>query len=275
VSAHTPAGAPAPVQTHTQARVPAPGDGRAAPRARIVASLVRQELRIALRRGESLLITFAIPVGILLLAGLAVGGGGGNAPVANTLLPGTIALAVVGAALVALGIATAYERLYGVLKRLGGSPAGRGSVVTAKTMAIVIVETVQLVLLVGAAWIVLEWRPGPGASPLIVVLALVLGTTAFAGGGLLLAATIRAEATIAVTNLLFLVFLALGGIIVPLDRLPDPVATVAAVLPAAPLAEALGIGFGTEQGDPLGPLSLLAGWAILLGGLAARRFRWD
>lgn len=250
------------------------GASGAAPLSRIIAVLVRQELRIAARRGESLLITFAVPLGILLL-------GGGIVPLSedgravDTLLPGTITLAVIGAAMVALGIATAYERLYGVLKRLGGSPAGPGAVVAAKAGAIIVVQLVQLALLVGAAWLVLDWRPGPGASPVVVLVALLLGTTAFAGLGLLLAATIRAEATIAVTNLLFLVFLAVGGIVVPLDRLPDPIAAVAAVLPAAPLAQALGIGLGTGAGDAIGPLVLLGGWATVLGAAAARRFRWD
>jgi ABC-2 type transport system permease protein len=239
----------------------------------MVAALVRQELRIALRRGESLLITFAIPVGILLLGGFALGGDDGGS--VDSLLPATITLAIAGAAMVALGISTAYERLYGVLKRLGGSPAGTGVVVAAKTGAIVIVEAVQLLLLLGAAWVVLGWRPGADWSPAVVLVALVLGTVAFAGVGLLLAATIRAEATIAVTNLLFLLLLALGGIVVPIERLPEPVAAIAAALPAAPLAHALGIGLGTATGDALGPLALLAGWAAVMGLAAARRFRWD
>lgn len=247
--------------------------GRAAPLPRMVAALVRQELRIAVRRGESLLITFAIPVGILLIGGVALAGD--EAGAVDRLLPATITLAIAGAAMVALGISTAYERLYGVLKRLGGSPAGTGAVVAAKTGAIVIVESVQLLLLVGAAWVALGWRPGPDWSPVVVVAALVLGTVAFAGIGLLLAATIRAEATIAATNLLFLLLLSLGGIVVPLERLPEPVAAVAAALPAAPLAHALDIGLGTAGGDALGPLTLLAGWALVLGVAAARRFRWD
>jgi ABC-2 type transport system permease protein len=247
--------------------------GRAAPVPRMVVALIRQELRIAVRRGESLLITFAIPVGILLVGGFALAGD--EAGAADALLPATITLAIAGAAMVALGISTAYERLYGVLKRLGGSPAGPGVVVAAKTGAIVIVETVQLLLLVGTAWVVLGWQPGPAWSPLVVATALAFGTIAFAGIGLLLAATVRAEATIAVTNLLFLLLLALGGIIVPLERLPEPVAAVSAALPAAPLARALEIGFGTTAGDPLGPLTLLAGWAAVMGIAAARRFRWD
>jgi ABC-2 type transport system permease protein len=108
-----------------------------------------------------------------------------------------------------------------------------------------------------------------------VLAGLVLGTIAFAGLGLLIAGTLRAEATLALANLLFLVSLVLGGIVVPLDRLPAPVASIAHDLPAATLTQVLSIGFGSTTGDATEPLAILAGWAVLFAILAARRFRWD
>ena len=54
------------------------------------------------------------------------------------LLPVTLALAVIATSLVNLGIATAYERSYGVLKRLGGSPLGRAGLLAAKIGAVVV-----------------------------------------------------------------------------------------------------------------------------------------
>ncbi len=108
-----------------------------------------------------------------------------------------------------------------------------------------------------------------------MVVALVLGTIAFAGLGLLMAGTLRADATLALANLLFLVFLVLGGIVVPIDRLPGAIAQVAEVLPPAALTHALAIGLGNLAGDATESLVLLAGWAVVLAGLAARLFRWD
>ena len=203
------------------------------------------EVRLGLRRGEALLITYVIPVGVLLVFSAfgPIGAAAGEDPV-NDLLPGAISLAVIGAAFVALAIATGFERQYGVIKRLGGSPAGTSVVVAAKSASVVLVELVQLVLLVGIATVVLGWSAGPTASAPVTLAALVLGTVAFAGLGLLLAGTLRAEATLALANLLFLVFLVLGGIVVPLDRLPDAVEAVAGVLPPAALTEALAIGLG-------------------------------
>jgi ABC-2 type transport system permease protein len=241
----------------------------------MVGALSVQELRLAARRGENLLAQFVIPAGALVvLSAVDLGGGAaGGAPV-DRALPASIALAVIAAALVSLGIATGYERSYGVLKRLGGSPAGTSVLVAAKTLGVVVVEAVQVVLLVAIAVGLLGWSPGAAANPALVAAGLVLGTVAFAGLGLLLAGTLRAEATLALANLLFVLALALGGIAVPLDRLPAALAAVAAVLPPAALVRVLSAGFGAP-GDAGVSLAILAGWAILLAALAAWRFRWD
>ena len=239
-------------------------------------ALAVYEFRLVLRRGEGLLITFVIPAGVLLVFSAfdTTGGTGSGQPV-DRLLPGSISLAVIAASLVSLAITTGYERAYGVLKRLGGSPAGSSVVVAAKTSSVIIVELVQLVLLVGIAVSVLGFVAGPTASVPLVLGALVLGTVAFAGLGLLMAGTLRAEATLALANLLFLVCLVLGAIVLPLDRLPDAVAAIAGVLPPAVLTDALAIGLGTTTADATGPMLLLAGWAAAFAVLAARCFRWD
>jgi ABC-2 type transport system permease protein len=243
---------------------------------RMAIALAAYELRLVLRRGEGLLITFVIPVGVLLVFSAfdTTGGAAAGAPV-DRLLPGSISLAIIAASLVSLAISTGFERQYGVIKRLGGSPAGSSVMVAAKTVSVAIVEVVQLVLLVGLAVGVLGFVAGPSASPPLVLAALIVGTIAFAGLGLLMAGTLRAEATLALANLLFLVSLVLGGIVLPLDRLPGAVASVAEVLPPAALTHSLAVGLGTQPGDATESMVLLAGWAILFAVLAARRFRWD
>jgi ABC-2 type transport system permease protein len=239
-------------------------------------ALAAYEFRLVLRRGEGLLITFVIPAGVLLVfSSFDTSGGSGSGDPVDRLLPGSVSLAIIAASLVSLAISTGFERQYGVIKRLGGSPAGTSVVVAAKTASVVIVELVQLVLLVGIAAGLLGWAAGPGASPQLVLAGLVLGTIAFAGLGLLMAGTLRAEATLALANLLFLVALILGGIVLPLDRLPAPVASIAHDLPAAALTQVLSIGFGSTTGDATEPLAILTGWAVLFAVLAARYFRWD
>ncbi|MEI7743717.1 MAG: ABC transporter permease [Chloroflexota bacterium] len=243
---------------------------------RMATALAGNELRLALRRGESLLVTFVIPAGVLLVfSAFDLSGGDATGRPVDRLLPGSIALAIIAASLVSLAIATGYERQYGVIKRLGGSPAGSSVVVAAKTASVIVVEIAQMALLVALAAFALGWTAGAGASLPLVLAAVVTGTVAFAGLGLLMAGTLRAEATLALANLLFLVFLVLGGIVVPPDRLPGAIGAVAQVLPAAALSETLRIGLGATAGDAREPMAILAGWAVVLAVLAARKFRWD
>ena len=235
------------------------------------------ELRLTARRGENVLVTIIIPVAVLLFFATAGIVGTGVADPVDFLLPGALALAVIATSLVNLGIATAYERNYGVLKRLGGSPLTRGGLLTAKMGTVLVVEVAQVVLLVVIAVAFLGWSAGPGASPVTFVVSLLLGTAAFAGLGLLLAGALRAEATLALANGLFIAFLLLGGIVLPVSHLPGPLAAVASWLPAAALADAFRAALGSAgTGVDLGrSLVVLAVWAVATIGLAIRTFRWE
>jgi ABC-2 type transport system permease protein len=233
------------------------------------------ELRLTARRGENVLVTIVIPVVVLLFfASVSVLPSGGGRPV-DFLLPGTLALAVIATSLVNLGIATAYERNYGVLKRLGGSPLTRIGLLSAKMGAVLVVEVGQVVLLVAIAFAVLGWRPGPGASPALLVVGLLLGTLAFAGLGLLMAGALRAEATLALANALFIAFLLLGGILIPVADLPAPLATLAGILPAAALADVFRAALGSAEVPIVGPVAILTAWGVGAVVLAARTFRWE
>ena len=187
------------------------------------------------------------------------------------LVPGLLALAVMSTSMVSLGIATAYERYYGALKRLLGSPLPRTSLIAAKTLAVLVIEVVQVALLGGIARIMFGWSPG--GSLIAALAALVLGSAAFAGLGLLIAGTLRAEATLAAANGLYLLFLLLGGFILPLDRLPGPIDLFARVLPAAALTDATRAALSGSAQLALGPLALLAAWAVVAMGAAAVTFR--
>jgi ABC-2 type transport system permease protein len=233
------------------------------------------ELRLTSRRGENLLVTLVIPVVLLVFfaAVSVVPIPSGRA--VDFLLPGVLALAVISTAMVNLGIATAYERYYGVLKRLGGSPLSRGGLVTAKSLGILAIEAVQVVLLVSIAALGFGWAPGAGANLPLAALGFILGTAAFAGIGLAMAGSLRAEATLAAANGLFLLFLLLGGIVLPIDHLPGPLEALARILPASPLADVLRIGLGADPGDAAEPLVVLAAWAVGAVAVAVRTFRWE
>ncbi len=232
---------------------------------RALLAQLRIELVLSLRRGESLLITIVVPVVLLVFFGAVA------ATPPDFLVPGLLALAVMSTSMVSLGIATAYERYYGALKRLLGSPLPKLSLLAAKTLAILITEAVQIALLIAIARLAFDWQPT--GSPALALLALALGSIAFAGLGLLMAGTLRAEATLAVANGLYLVFLLLGGFILPMERLPGPIGFAAHALPAAALTDATRAALVDPAQGLAGPLVLLTAWAVLSVGAAALTFR--
>jgi ABC-2 type transport system permease protein len=241
---------------------------------RAAVALAASELRVTARRGENVLVTMIIPAAVMLFfATTGILPARAGRPV-DFLLPGALALAVIAAGLVNLGIATAYERSYGVLKRLGGSPLPRWGLVGAKIAAVLVLEVLQVALLFAVAIAGLGWTAPAGTSIPIFVAALLLGTLAFAGLGLLMAGTLRAETTLALANALFLAFLMVGGIVLPVDHLPGPIQALANILPAAALADAFRAALGST-GGAAGPLVLLAAWGIGAALLAIRTFRWE
>jgi ABC-2 type transport system permease protein len=177
-------------------------------------------------------------------------------------------------AMVSLGIATAFERQYGVLKRLGTTPLGRPALLAAKTAAILAVEAVQVVVLVAVA-LGLGWDPPPAGGIGPAVGAALLASVAFAGLGLLMAGTLRAEAVLAGANGLYLLLLLVGGMVVPLTELPTGLRAVARALPAAGLSDVLHAALSTGTAGPARAWLVLALWAGAAPAMAARTFRWE
>jgi ABC-2 type transport system permease protein len=194
------------------------------------------------------------------------------------LVPGILALAVMSTSMTALGIGTGFERGYGVLKRLGSTPLGRPRLLAAKIISVAAVELVQAAVLVAVGF-ALGWNPGgPGGAGALVgaaIGAMVLGTVAFGGIGLLLAGTLKPLVNLAVLNGLFVVLLLLGGMLVPLGRLPTWLADIARVLPASALADALHGTLG--HGTPVTARDwiVLAVWAVAAPVAAGLTFRWE
>ncbi|WP_031081961.1 ABC transporter permease [Streptomyces sp. NRRL WC-3549] len=248
---------------------PRPG---AAPLGRMIAAQATLETRMLLRNGEQLLLTVIIPSLLLVLfSTVDVVDTGAGEPV-DFLTPGILALAVMSTAFTGQAIATGFERRYGVLKRLGASPLPRWALMTAKTLAVLVTEVFQVVLVTVIAF-ALGWSPQGGWLPALLLL--VLGTAAFSGLGLLMAGTLKAEATLAAANLVFLLLLVGGGVVVPLDKFPDAAQSVLGLLPIAALSDGLRDVLQHGAATPWGDLGILAVWAVLGLGAAARFFRWE
>ena len=250
---------------------PAPG---AAPWPVMVRAQVAMETRLLLRNGEQLVLALVVPVlalvaGVLAADRLGLSLGGGRA--VDVLAPGTIALAVMSTAFTSLAISTGFERRYGVLKRLGATPLPRSGLLAGKVGALLLVEAMQ-VAVISAVGLGLGWRPAAAGFLLVVPVALV-GTAAFASLGLLLAGTLRAEATLAAANLVYLLLLAGGAVVLPRSSY-GAAGDWLALLPSAALGDACRVAFGQLRLD-LSSVLVLAVWAGLGSVLTARWFRWE
>ena len=233
------------------------------------------EVRLLLRNGEQLLLAVVIPV-VVLIAGVVgasrVGLDLAHRPV-DELTPGVLALAVMSTSFTSVAIATGFERRYGVLKRLGATPLPRVGLLAAKVLALLVVEVLQVVVLSAVA-LVLGWSPSAGAVGSIgFVLAAVLGTAAFASLGLLLAGTLRAEATLAAANLVYLLLLAGGAVVLPSSSYGS-FGTVAQWLPSGALGDAMRAAF-LDGSVAWSSLVCLLAWALVGGFLTSRTFSWE
>jgi ABC-2 type transport system permease protein len=251
---------------------PLPG---AAPLPRQVLAQARMETKLLLRNGEQLVLAVVVPL-IVLLGGIA-----GSRhfdlsfshPAVDTLTPGILALAIMSTSFTSLAIATGFERRYGVLKRLGSSPLPRSGLLAGKVGALVLVEILQVVVL-GAVALLLGWSPT--LSPAGVAGALVCavaGTAAFASLGLLIAGSLRAEATLAAANLVYLLLLAGGAVVFPTSSYGG-FGHVLAFLPSGALGSGMRAAFldGSFAGQSV---VVMAVWAVIGTLLTARTFKWE
>jgi ABC-2 type transport system permease protein len=247
----------------------------AAPLARQVLAQASMEARLMVRNGEQLLLAVVIPVLVLVggVAGAHRIGIDFDERAIDALTPGVVALAVMSTAFTSLAIATGFERRYGVIKRLGASPLPRSGLLMGKIGGLLVVELMQ-VLVIGAVGLVLGWEPQTSMVAVTgALLALLLGTFAFAALGLFLAGALRAEATLAAANLVYLLLMAGGAVVLPADAYGGA-GHALTWLPSGALGEAMRAAL-TDGSVAGGNLVVLALWGALGTVLTARTFTWE
>lgn len=254
---------------------PRPG---AAPLWRMVLAHAGMESRLLLRNGEQLLIAIVIPVMVL------IGGyeGGKHLTLSfaktpqqliDTIAPGVLALAVMSTSFASLAIATGFERRYGVIKRLGASPLSRNGLLLGKILGLLTIEALQIAVLSVVA-LIMGWSPQTCLAGLVgALLAALLGTAAFASLGLLIAGVLRAEATLAAANLVYLLLMAGGAVVLPRSSYGE-FGHVTKYLPSGALGDAMRSGL-LEGHIGAGSLVVLTVWTVLAAVGTARTFRWE
>ena len=239
---------------------------------KIFRSQLRQELTVMARNGEQLLLLVVIPIMLLVFFAQTDFLPTSSESKIDFLMPGILGLAVMSTAMASLGIATGFERSYGVLKRLGTTPLGTRRLILAKVVAICVIEIAQLVLLIFVGQL-LSWNPSR-INLVQILVTLLIGTSCFAGIGLTLAGRLRAEINLAAQNGLYLALLLLGGIFVSNDELPTTLGNVAQVLPSSLFSSLLRNSFTSNQIVTTDLIALCV-WALSACALAVISFKWS
>lgn len=236
----------------------------------------RYETMAMLRNGEQLMLNIIFPI----MALIALRFTGLIDEYANSVgvsrmdaaVPGVLALCVISTALSGQGIATGFDRRYGVLRFLATTPLGRNGLIMGKCIAVLVVVAIQFTL-VAVLGYGLGWRPDAIAVSRSII-TMLMGAGAFTALGLLIAGTVRAEATLAIVNIAWVILAGAGGVIFPLKSFPDWYAGVVAWSPSAALGDALRGNFIQHQwlADPHWVLIV---WTVVIGFIASRKFKWS
>lgn len=238
--------------------------------ARRILAQGRYETVTALRNGEQLLVSIVLPLMAMLgivWSGLLDEPGVRGVDVA---VPGVLALAVLSSAFTGQGIATGFDRRYGVLAYLSTTPLGPAGLLLGKAVSVVALLCLQVVV-IGGVGLLVGWR-AEIAGLAWAVLFLLVGAAAFTALGLLIAGTARPEATLALTNLLWVILGALGGVVFSLPE-AGVWSAVGSFLPSAALGDGMRAAL-LDGALHLPALAILFIWAALATAATVRSFKW-
>lgn len=245
---------------------------RPATRLRRVISQGRYEAATMLRNGEQLVLMIVMPLlGLIALTATPLLDGMGYSRV-EMAAPGILALCALSTAFTGQGIATGFDRRYGVLRFLSTTPLGKGGLIAGKVIAVLVALALQVVIISTVAAF-LGWRP-PVAGVLLGIPLLILGAITFTALGLLIAGTVRPEATLAITNLGWILFAALGGIVLPAGKFSASMADFVQWLPSGALGNLMRGALLESRLDIFAIVILLA-WAALCSLAAVKWFKWN
>lgn len=242
-----------------------------APALRRILAHTALEARALLTNGEQLMVAIALPAMVLIALRLLPVGRLADVPPVDTAVAATFATALISTSFTSQAIQTGFDRRNGVLRWVATTPLGRDGYLAGKILATLAVHVIQ-VLVLGILGLLLGWRPD-ALGLLGAVAVWIVGTVAFGSLGLLVAGRLRTEAVLAVSNLVFVVLVAAGGIAIPASAYPRFLRGVVDLLPSGALGELMRacLAHGTVS---VGSIIVLLLWAVLGALAVVRWFRW-
>lgn len=255
------------------------GRGPVATPARRMAALARAELTLLGRSRSTLLSAVLVPLTLPLALRSAVSQmdlGEVGLSVGLVMLPASIGFSLLFGVYGALVGIYAARREELVLKRLRTGEPRDAEILAGAALPVVVTGLVQSLVLVAACTVVLD-VPAPEA-PHLAVLGLLLGLVLCAALGAVTAAVTRTVESAQVTTLpLVLLSMTLSGVTVPLELLPDRLASVCELLPLSPVITLVRGGWTGDLSayEALGAVATALAWIVLAVFAVRRWFRWE
>ncbi|EGE44037.1 MULTISPECIES: ABC transporter permease [Streptomyces] len=232
------------------------------------------------RDRTTLFFTFAFPLIFLVVFGLIFHGQTveeSGKPYINYIAPGVLSWGVGNAAVFGVGFVLMQWRRDDILRLIRMTPTPVSTVLASRYVLALGIGAVQAVLFVAVALLPSFGLQLDGRWPLALPV-LVLGITAFLALGVIVGSYAKTpEAVAAVANCLMIPMAFLSGSFFPLDAMPGWMQNLSRVLPLRYLNDGIS---GALTGD--GSLTdigvacaVLAGFALVLGAVALKTFRWS
>jgi ABC-2 type transport system permease protein len=261
----------------TVGRRPRLGDIGTAPRAAF-GQIVRNEVRLALRRPIGLIGGVGLPVALLVIFGevpafkqVLPSFGGGD--IFDAYVPVLMCFGLAMLALLGLPIPLVSYRELGVLRRLSTTPVPRSWLLAAQG----VVQLGTAVITIAAILVISMTAFGVPApkSPGGLAVSFLLATAGLFAIGLLIAAVARTSAAVNVIGrVTFFPLMFFAGLWLPRALMPSALLDISNYTPLGAMVQAVQASMKTGF-PPAAPLLVLAAYAVVFGYLARHFFRWE
>lgn len=191
------------------------------------------------------------------------------------LMPGLIGLNLMGGGLFGVGFVVVDMRMRKLLKRYLATPMRKSDFLLSLMLSRMLFTLTEITVLLTFAYFAFDIRCTGNILALIAMI--VLGATAFAGMGLLIASRAKTLETVSgLMNAIMLPMYVLSGVFFASDRFPDLIQPLIQILPLTALNNALRAVMNEGKGFAAValPAATLAAWGGVSFAIALRVFRW-
>src|SRR5688572_812066 len=192
------------------------------------------------------------------------------------LVPGLLGMNIMGTGMWSIGFSVVNARLKKLLKRFIATPMRKSHYLAAQFFSRLAFLVAEVTIVAVFAWLVFD--VAIRGSVTLFAITCLIGGSAFAGVGLLIASRVKTlEAISGLMNVVMMPMWICSGVFFSYERFPDAVKPLIRALPLTALNDALRAvvndGYGLTQIAP--QLAILVAWTVVSAAVGLKIFRWQ